>query len=141
MRRCSLVWGVCLVSLLTIATLAVADDLDASWLVGKWNGEGRSEDPMVGDFQLRIQVKPDGTFEGESQTRGYGALPYQDGKWKVTGDTVTFTNRTYVTDRYSGRVPRSETWILKRAGENLEGSGVYESVRSYKSSLTLKKAK
>ncbi len=137
MRMNSLTLSMCLISLLTITTLAVAEDLDPKWLVGKWQGESQPQ----GSFhpaQIVIQVKADGTFEGEANSPAFAAVNLQDGKWKIAGDTAMFEYRSDVVTRGAGRQLTNSMWTLKRNGETLEGTGVNISVQY---GLKFKKAK
>ena len=142
MGRCSLI-SVCLVGLLTITTLALAEDLDPNWLFGKWQGETRAQGPGRG-AQVQIQVKPDGTFEGEAHSPGLAGVIFQDGKWKIAGDTAMFDYRSDVVTTGgrggAGRQLTNSTWTLKRTGEDLEGTGLNHS-NSAQYGLKFKKAK
>jgi hypothetical protein len=89
-------------------------------------------------------VKLDGTCEGESQSVGVALTTLRDGKWKITGDTVTFNHRADEVlggGSRGGRVLTNSTWTLKRAGESLDGNGVTNSVIVVQYSMKLNKAK
>ena len=116
MRLCSLISIVCLVGLLTVWGVAVAQELDANWVVGKWQGLAEF---VSGKAQLEITVKSDGTFEGDARAQGLGLVYYREGKWGIAGDTITFT---YLSDA-GARGTSKGRWTLKRNEADLEGNG------------------
>jgi hypothetical protein len=143
MRLNTLMLTVCLVALLASSGTVVAQDLDASWLVGKWQGNSQPQG-SARPAQIVIQVKADGTFEGEAHSPGLAGVIFQDGKWKIAGDTAMFDYRSDVVTTGgrggAGRQLTNSTWTLKRTGEDLEGTGLNHS-NSAQYGLKFKKAK
>jgi hypothetical protein len=138
MKVCSLISLVCLLGLLAVSEPAIAQNLDANWLAGKWQGETQA--PRARPSQVEILVKGDGTFTGEFQSQAFGLYPALDGKWEIAGDTVTFSYRTDFQAQYAGRLISASTWTLKRNGENLEGKGLNQTV-SFQWDMKLKRSK
>jgi len=126
------------VALLTASGGAIAQDLDAAWLVGSWQSETQSPRGRA----VEIVVKSDGSFQGEEQSARLGTVQFRDGKWEIAGDTVTFNYRTDVQKRFKGQNIDSSTWTwtLKRNGEDLEGTRVDQST-SRQNAIKLKKSK
>jgi len=121
MKPFSLVWVAGLVATLGFSGPVMAQNLDAAWLAGKWQGDVQI--PRVPPIPVRILVKADGTFEGEAQDPRFGLSPLLDGKWEIAGDTVKFDYRIDLQTR-NGRMTSQPRWTLKRDGEDLVGTGL-----------------
>jgi hypothetical protein len=111
----------CVVALLLVSGIAVAQQVTPDWLVGKWQGATTVGTTTGGEFE--ITVKSDGTYEGSTQVSRGVIVQYRDGKWKIEGESVVFQHLT-VPPRAAA--PSRITWTLKRDGDNLEGSGFRE---------------
>lgn len=130
-------WMLC--ALIAMAATASAQEkLDANWIVGKWQGELRSQSGGRSS-PMEFRVKADGTFEGDVQTPSLGNAPFLDGKWDIAGDTATFKYRLDVVGS-RGRLMSNSTWTMMREGEDLEGTGI-NNTTSLQFSGTFKRAK
>jgi hypothetical protein len=108
----------CVLCLLVLGGVGVAQELNVYWVVGKWQGVATG---ATSRGRFEINVKGDGTYEGGTK----GAIgDIKDGRWKIDGNTMTLQ---HIIDPPPGRGPASKvTWTLQRKGENLEGSAFRE---------------
>lgn len=128
------IWS--LVSALVLAGLiapwgggvALAQELDAKWVVGKWEGTART--PSA-ESRREVTFKEDRTFGVCGQTsRG---LVCGEGKWTVGGEVVMV--------EYFQESPRTlVTWTLKRDADTLQGSGIRQN-DSWQYTVALKRSR
>ncbi len=100
--------------------VALAADLDAAWLVGKWEATAPSPGgARYGEDKFQLTVKPDGTFEEDILSARGGRL-YAVGKWKISGESVVLEGT------YQGGPSvihaTKKTITLRRSGDALEGT-------------------
>jgi len=108
--------------------VALAQELDAKWLVGKWEGTART--PRA-DGRLEVTFKEDRAFGVCGQTSM--EVVCSEGKWTVEGGVITV--------EYFQEQPRTPvTWTLKRDADTLQGSGIRRS-DSMQYTVTLKRAR
>lgn len=117
--------------------VALAQELDAKWLVGTWQALTPSSAGMGQADRVEVTVKPDGTFEGDAQSASVGLLNFRSGTWKVSGEAVVLDATIQGGRRINGS---SVKWTLKRNGEDLEGTG-HREFDNKTNPVTFKKAR
>src|SRR3990170_4823331 len=130
MRTWSLVSALALAGLIAVwgGGVALAQELDAKWHVGKWEGTART---TRADGRLEVTFKEDRAFGVCGQT-SMGVV-CSEGKWTVEGGVITV--------EYFQEQPRTPvTWTLKRDADTLQGSGIRRS-DSMQYTVTLKRAR
>ena len=130
MRTWALVSTLALAGLIAVwgGGVALAQELDAKWLVGKWEGTART--PRA-DGRLEVTFKEDRAFGVCGQTSM--EVVCSEGKWTVEGGVITV--------EYFQEQPRTPvTWTLKRDADTLQGSGIRRS-DSMQYTVTLKRAR
>jgi hypothetical protein len=117
--------------------VALAQDLDAKWLVGKWTSVAENPGDRRQTDRWELTMKPDGTFQGDVQTDRSGLIHLRNGSWKVDGATVILEA---IFQGGPSHVNGSALKLtLKRAGDQLDGT-MYRGFNNRTDPITLKKA-
>lgn len=100
--------------------VALAQELDAKWVVGSWNGTIVSGGQLLGQLApLYFELGPDGTCKGTIQSPTGILRPLESCVFEVVGDSVRLKYASYAG---SGRQLKNVELDLKRQGEELVGS-------------------
>jgi len=100
--------------------VALAQELDAKWLAGQWNGTIRSKEQSGHLARVDVEMSPDGTCKCAIQSPTGNLVRPENCAWEVVGDSVRLK---YVPYAGRGRSLKNVELDLKRQGEELVGSG------------------
>jgi hypothetical protein len=104
---------------IVVSAPALAADLDAAWLAGRWKATAPSPAGAHMTDTFELTVKPDGTFE-ESILSARGGRLYVVGRWQVSGDKAILEG-TYQGGPASINATK-KTLTLSRNGDVLDGT-------------------
>ena len=100
--------------------VALAQELDAKWLAGQWNGTIASKEHSGHVARVDVEMSPDGPCKCAIQSPTGALVRPENCAWEVVGDSVRLK---YVPYAGRGRSLKNVELDLSRQGEELVGSG------------------